>query len=136
MKTSRFSDTQIIAILKQAEAGSPVPELCREHSISTTTFYKWCSKFGVMDSSLMARLKEFEDENRRLKKIYDEDALRPRASPRLWQKSGRAISPPGNGDLGSASLRHIHLLGLPGIQGQRKQLLLPTCANRCKLGDR
>lgn len=63
MKTSRFSDTQIIAILKQAEAGSPVPERCREHGISTTTFYKWRSKFGGMDASLMARLKELEDEN-------------------------------------------------------------------------
>ena len=47
MKTSRFSDTQIIAILKQAEAGAPVPELCREHGISTTTFYKWRSKVSV-----------------------------------------------------------------------------------------
>ena len=68
MKTSRFSDSQIIAVLKQAEAGSPVPELCREHGISSATFYKWRSKFGGMDASLMARLKELEDENRRLKK--------------------------------------------------------------------
>ncbi len=51
MKTSRFSDTQIIAILKQAESGSPVPELCREHGISSATFYKWRSKFGGMDVS-------------------------------------------------------------------------------------
>ncbi len=76
MKTSRFSDTQIIAILKQAEAGAPVPELCREHGISTTTFYKWRSKFGGMDASLMARLKELEDENRRLKKMYAEERLK------------------------------------------------------------
>ena len=55
MKTSRFTDSQIIAILKQAEAGSPVPELCREHGISNATFYKWRSKFGGMDASLMAR---------------------------------------------------------------------------------
>ena len=61
MKTSRFSDSQIIAILKQAEGGSPVPELCREHGISSATFYKWRSKFGGMDASLMARLKELED---------------------------------------------------------------------------
>ncbi|WP_141711996.1 transposase, partial [Aeromonas caviae] len=54
MKTSRFSDAQIIAILKQAESGSPVPELCREHGISSATFYKWRSKFGGMDASLMA----------------------------------------------------------------------------------
>ncbi|MBN0911067.1 transposase, partial [Pseudomonas aeruginosa] len=57
MNTSRFSDSQIIAILKQAEVGSPVPELCREHGISSATFYKWRAKFGGMDASLMARLR-------------------------------------------------------------------------------
>lgn len=76
MKTSRFSDAQIIAILKQAESGSPVPELCREHGISSATFYKWRSKFGGMDASLMARLKELEEENRRLKKMYAEERLK------------------------------------------------------------
>ena len=67
---------EAIAILKQAEAGAPVPELCREHGISTATFYKWRSKFGGMDASLMARLKELEDENRRLKKMYAEERLK------------------------------------------------------------
>ena len=76
MKTSRFSDSQIIAVLKQAEGGSPVPELCREHGISSATFYKWRSKFGGMDASLMARMKELEDENRRLKKMYLEEKLK------------------------------------------------------------
>ena len=76
MKTSRFTDSQIIAILKQAEAGSPVPELCREHDMSTATFYKWRAKFGGMDASLMARMKELEDENRRLKKMYAEERLK------------------------------------------------------------
>ena len=76
MKTSRFSDSQIIAILKQAEAGSPVPELCREHGISSATFYKWRAKFGGMDASLMARLKDLEEENRRLKKMYAEERLK------------------------------------------------------------
>ena len=76
MKTSRFSDSQIIAILKQAEVGSPVPELCREHGISSATFYKWRAKFGGMDASLMARLRELEDENRRLKKMYAEESLK------------------------------------------------------------
>ena len=76
MKTSRFTDSQIIAILKQAEGGSPVPELCREHAISNATFYKWRSKFGGMDASLMARMKELEEENRRLKKMYAEERLK------------------------------------------------------------
>ncbi len=76
MKTSRFSDAQIITALKQAESGSPAPELCREHGISSATFYKWRSKFGGMDASLMARLKELEEENRRLKKMYAEERLK------------------------------------------------------------
>ena len=76
MKTSRFTDSQIIAILKQAEGGSPVPELCREHGISNATFYKWRSKFGGMDASLMARMKKLEDENQCLKKMYAEERLK------------------------------------------------------------
>jgi putative transposase len=72
MKKSRFSDSQIIGILKEAEAGTPVPELCRTHGISNATFYKWRAKFGGMDASLMSRMKELEDENRRLKKMYAE----------------------------------------------------------------
>ena len=70
MKRSRFIDSQIMAVLKQAEAGTPVPDLCREHGVSTATFYKWRANFGGMDVSLMAKMKELEDENRRLKKMY------------------------------------------------------------------
>jgi len=76
MKTFRFSDSQILAILKQAEVGTPVPDLCREHGISSATFYKWRAKFGGMDACLMARLKELEEENRRLKKMYAEERLK------------------------------------------------------------
>ena len=72
MKKSRFTDSQIIAILKQAEAGTPVPELCREHGISSATFYKWRSKYGGMEASMVSRMKELEEENRRLKKMYAE----------------------------------------------------------------
>lgn len=76
MKKSRFADSQILSILKQAEGGAPVPELCREHGMSSATFYKWRAKFGGMDASMMARLKELEDENRRLKKMYAEERLK------------------------------------------------------------
>jgi putative transposase len=72
MKRSKFSDSQILAVLKQAEVGTAVPDLCSEHSISSATFYKWRAKFGGMDASLMARMKELEEENRRLKKLYVE----------------------------------------------------------------
>ncbi len=76
MKKSRYTDSQIIAILKQAEAGTPVPELCREHAMSSATFYKWRARYGGMDASLMARMKELEEENRRLKKMYAEERLK------------------------------------------------------------
>jgi len=75
MKTSRYSDSQIMAILKQNEAGTAVPDLCREHGMSSASFYKWRAKFGGMDASLMKRMKELEDENRRLKKMYLEEKL-------------------------------------------------------------
>ncbi len=76
MRKSRYSDSQILSILKQAETGTPVPELCREHGMSSATFYKWRSKYGGMDSSMMSRLKELEEENRRLKKMYAEERIK------------------------------------------------------------
>ena len=76
MRKSRYTDGQIMAILKQNEAGVPVPELCREHGMSSAQFYKWRSKFGGMDVPMMKRLKALEDENRRLKKMYAEERLK------------------------------------------------------------
>jgi len=76
MRKSRYSDSQILGILKQAEAGTPVPELCREHGMSSALFYKWRAKYGGMDASLMKRLNELEAENKRLKKMYAEERLK------------------------------------------------------------
>jgi putative transposase len=76
MKTSKFSDSQILSLLKKNEAGQSVPELCREHGISSATFYKWRAKYGGMDVPMMARLKELETENSRLKKMYAEERLK------------------------------------------------------------
>lgn len=76
MKKSRFTDSQIMEALKRVEAGLNVPEVCRELGISVATFYKWRAKFGGMDTSLMARLKELEEENRRLKKMYVEEKIK------------------------------------------------------------
>ena len=75
MKTSRFSESQIVSILKQKEAGMKTAELCREHGISAATFYKWRSKYGGMDASLLKRVKELEAENARLKKMYAESQM-------------------------------------------------------------
>lgn len=76
MKTSRFAGSQIIVILKQAEACSPVTALCREHGISNATFYKWPAKCGGIDAFLLARMTELKDENRRMKKMYAEERLK------------------------------------------------------------
>ena len=75
MKKSRYSDSQIMNILKQAEGGVPVPQLCREHGMSSASFYKWRSKYGGMDASMIGQLKEMAEENRRLKKMYAEMSM-------------------------------------------------------------
>lgn len=76
MRKSRYTDSQIMAILKQNEQGVSVPDLCREHGMSSGMFYKWRAKFGGMDASMMKRLKELEAENARLKKMYAEERLK------------------------------------------------------------
>ena len=76
MKKSRFTDSQRVAILKQAEAGTSVADLCREYGMSSASFYQWRSKYGGMDASLMRRLKELEAENARLKKMYAEERIK------------------------------------------------------------
>ena len=72
MKTSRYRDPLILSILRQAEGGVPVAELCREHGMSNASFYKWRAKFGGMDASMITQMKSIEDENRRLKKMFAE----------------------------------------------------------------
>ena len=75
MKNGRYSDVQIMAVLKQAEGGVPVSELCREHGMSSASFYKWRAKFGGMDASLMSEMKDMAEENRRLKRMYAEMSM-------------------------------------------------------------
>ncbi len=70
MRKSRFTDSQIMDALRRAEAGIGVPDLCRDMGISTATFYKWRAKYGGMDVSMMSRMKELEEENRRPTKMY------------------------------------------------------------------
>lgn len=72
MKKSRFSDAQILAILKQAESGVPVAVLCREHGMSSASFYKWRAKYGSMDASLKSEMKTLSGENQRLKRMFAE----------------------------------------------------------------
>jgi putative transposase len=75
MRKSRFSDEQVIAILKEHQAGFSAAELCRRHGISDATFYKWRSKYGGMEASDAKRLRSLEDENAKLKKLLAEATL-------------------------------------------------------------
>jgi putative transposase len=75
MKKSRFSEEQIIGVLKEHQAGLPVSELCRRHGISDATFYNWRSRYGGMEASDAKRLKALEEENRKLKKLLAESLL-------------------------------------------------------------
>jgi putative transposase len=75
MKKSKFSETEIVSILKQGDAGVAVKDLCRQAGISTATYYQWKSKYGGMEASDLKRVKELESENARLKRLYAELAL-------------------------------------------------------------
>ncbi len=75
MKMTRYSEPQVLAILRQAKGGVPVSELCRKHGMSSASFYKWRSKYGGMDASMVSQMKALEDKNRRLKKMYAEMSM-------------------------------------------------------------
>jgi putative transposase len=75
MKKSKFTESQIFKILEESKSGVSVPDLCRQHGISSATYYKWRAKYGGMDVSMISRLKELEAENQRLKKMYAESKM-------------------------------------------------------------
>ena len=86
MKKTRFTENQIIKILKEPEAGRTVSDLCREYGIHQATFYNWKSKYGGMNASQLKRLKELEEENTKLKKMYAETSLHNYALKDLIEK--------------------------------------------------
>ncbi len=86
MRMSRFTDSQIMAILKEADSGQPVQEICRQHGISPATFHKWKSKYGGLEASDLKRLRELETENSRLKRMYADLSLENNALKELIRK--------------------------------------------------
>ncbi len=86
MKKSRFTETQIVSILSEADAGMKVQDLCRKHGISPATYYKWKSKYGGLSASELKRIKELEAENTKLKQMYAELSLENNALKNLIEK--------------------------------------------------
>ena len=88
MKKSKFTESQIVAVLKQGDAGVPVKDLCRQTGISSATYYQWKSKYGGMEASDLRRVRELEAENAKLKRMYAELALDVAAMKDLIAKKG------------------------------------------------
>lgn len=86
MRQSRFTETQIVAILKQADAGASIEDLCRQNGISRATYYQWKSKYGGLEASELKRIKELEAENAELKRLYAEASMEREALKKLLQK--------------------------------------------------
>ena len=122
MKKSRFTDSQIMAILKRAENGVPVTEIRREEGISSALFYRWRSKFGGMDLSMVKRLKELEAENARLKKMYAEERLKAEIVQDALEKSSEAISTKRDGKALCRGMEQQHPYCLSGDAYQREVL--------------
>ena len=142
MKNGRFSDAQIMAVLKQAEGGVPVSELCREHGMSSASFYKWRAKFGGMDASLISEMKDMTEQNRRLKRMYVEMSMQ---NDLLKEALGSAIVAPlvrttmarveaaskeKGGHACGHTTRRQHCAGLPFIRDQRDLRQIQPCAER------
>jgi putative transposase len=132
MNNERFSDAQIMAVLKQAEGGAPVSELCREDGMSSASFYKWRAKFGGMDASLMSERKDMAEENRRLKRMYAEMSMQNDLLKEALGKSVEAVSASRtsrdiaftmpyrstDGHECGATTRRKHRVGVPGVRHQ------------------
>ena len=86
MMSTKKTDSQIVAILKEAEAGMAIKDVCRKHGIGNSTFYKWRERFGGMEASDVKRLKELEDENRRLKQMYADLSLKSQLQEEIVKK--------------------------------------------------
>ncbi len=112
MKTARYSDAQIMGILKQAEGGVPVSELCLEHGMSSASFYKWRAKFGGMDASLITEMKDMAEQNRRLKKMYAEMSMQNDLLKEALGKSVKAVSATRDGHECGRTAWGQHCVGL------------------------
>src|SRR5215471_6800511 len=128
MKRLRFTEEQIIAVLREQEAGMKTAEICRKHGISDATFYKWKAKYGGLEVSEAKRLRALEDENGRLKRMLAEAMLDNAALKDLLEKSGDARRATGGGGISSPRLRDERAAGLPGDRQRPDERALPRRA--------
>ena len=126
MKRSKFSDEQILAIVKEGEAGRKVADLCRANGITEQTYYRWKAKFGGMELSEMQRLKQLEDENRRLKHIVAEQTLDIHALKAVVAKSGRPQREARSGGVAGRRANHESPACLPHSDPQYGDVALPA----------
>ncbi len=124
MKSDRFTDAQIMGLIRQAEGGVPVPDLYREHGISNATFYRWRAKYGGMDASMISQMKALEEENRRLKRMYADLSMQTDILKEALEKNEAASPAPGTGHTGCGASRGQHCAGLPDFWDIRDLLSL------------
>src|ERR1700738_962780 len=130
MKRSRFTEEQIIAVLREQEVGVPTAEVCRKHGVSSATFYKWKAKFGGLEVSEAKRLKALEDENGRLKRMLADAMLDNAALKDLLGGDARGAA--GGGGVSASRLRDERAAGMSGDRDRSDECALPgrTAARR------
>jgi putative transposase len=113
MKTSKFTDEQIALALRQAEAGTPVGEICRKLGVSEQSFYRWKKRFGALGVSELRELRQLREENRKLKGLVADLSLDKTILHEALRKNGKACRPPGARTLGSGGVPVVRASGLP-----------------------
>lgn len=118
MNKTRFTETQIMVVLRQMEDGVPAAELCREDGMSSATLYKWRARYGGMDASLISEMKAMAEENRRLKRMYADVSMQNDLLKEALGRNDTASSTPGVGRESGGEEGRQRCAGVPGVRRQ------------------